>query len=248
MVQEKIRFWQENHTVSWEDTTLDNHLSITALNRFLLQAAINHAEHLGFGFTDTSKQDLSWVLLRINLQINRLPAWKEKFNVVTWPSRVKAITAFREFEVSGEKGEILCVATSEWSVINLKTRRPQRMSSLGNMINHLSDKVSLDSPFFKLDPKLEFEELFSVKVRYSDMDMNGHANAGKYFDWLSDAIYEVSGTNDVAFVSFNYFHECLLGDTLAVERSTDVSGFIRGVKTGEKKMAFWAKVELRDKG
>ncbi len=245
MTEGKKQFWQENHLVSWEDTTLDNHLSITALNRFLLQAAINHAEHLGFGFTDTSKHDLSWVLLRINLQINRLPLWKEKFDVVTWPSRVKVITAFREFEVLGEKGEILCVATSEWSVINLKTRRPQRMNSLGDINSYFSDKDSIDSPFFKLDPKLEFEELFSVKVRYSDIDMNSHANAGKYFDWLSDAIYEISGTNDVAFISFNYFHECLLGDTLAVERSTDVPGFIRGFKTDENKMAFWAKVQLR---
>jgi len=242
MEQEKKQFWQENHTVSWEDTTIDNHLSITALNRMLLQAAVNHAEHLGFGFTNTSKEDLSWVLLRINMKIDRLPAWKEKFSVVTWPSRVKAITAFREFEVTGTQGE-LCRATSEWSVINLKTRRPQRMSSIGNLINSISEKISLDTPFFKLDSKIEFEELFSVKVRYSDMDMNGHANAGKYFDWLSDAIYEVSGTNSMTFISFNYFHECLLGDTLRIEKSKDIPGYIRGFKTGENKMAFWAKVE-----
>ncbi len=245
MTKGKKQFWQENHTVSWEDTALDNHLSITAMNRFLLQAAVNHAEHLGFGFTDTSKQDLSWVLLHINLQINRLPAWKERFSVVTWPSRVKAITAFREFEIKGEQGEILCTATSEWSVINLKTRRPQRMSSLDNLINNVTDKVSLDMPFFKLDAKLAFEELFSVKVRYSDMDMNAHANAGKYFDWLSDAIYEISGTNDVAFISFNYLHECMLGDTLTIEKSKETPLFIRGRKTGENKMAFWAKIELK---
>jgi acyl-ACP thioesterase len=245
MGQEKKHFWKENNTVSWEDTTIDNHLSITALNRMMLQAAVNHAEHLGFGFTNTSKEDLSWVLLRINLKIDRLPAWKEKFEIVTWPSRVKAITAFREFEVKDGQGEMLCAATSEWSVINLKTRRPQRMSSLGNLANLFSGKVSIDVSFVKLDPKLEFEELFSVKVRYSDMDMNGHANAGKYFDWLSDAIYEVSGTNDIAFISFNYFHECLLGDTLTIEKSKGVPGFIRGFKTEENKMAFWAQVEMK---
>ncbi len=27
----------------------------------------------------------------------------------------------------------------------------------------------------------EFEKLFSVKVRYTGIDMNGHVNAGKYF-------------------------------------------------------------------
>ncbi len=245
MEQEKKRLWQENNEVSWEDTTIDNHLSINALDRMLLQAAINHAEHLGFGFTDTSKENLSWVLFRMNLQINRLPSWKEKYSVITWPSRVEAITAFREFEVVGEQGEMLCTATSEWSVINLKTRRPQRMSSLTNLYEHITEKISLDRPFPKLDPKLKFEDLFSVKVRYTDMDMNGHVNAGKYFVWLSDAIYEVFGTNDIAFISFNYFHECLLGDTISIEMSKENPGLIRGFKSNEGKMAFWAKVEMR---
>ncbi len=245
MEQEKKRLWQENNEVSWEDTTIDSHLSISALDRMLLQAAINHAEHLGFGFTDTSKENLSWVLFRMNLQINRLPLWKEKYSVITWPSRVKAITAFREFEVLGEQGEVLCNASSEWSVINLKTRRPQRMSSLTNLYGHLTEKISLDRPFPKLNPKLKFEDLFSVKVRYTDMDMNGHVNAGKYFVWLSDAIYEIFGTNDIAFISFNYFHECLLGDTISIEMSKEDPGLIRGFKSNEGKMAFWAKVEMR---
>ncbi len=245
MRQEKKRLWQENYEVSWEDTAIDKHLSISALDRILLQTAINHAEHLRFGFTDTSKENLSWVLFRMNLQINRLPLWKEKYKVITWPSRVKTITAFREFEVRGEHDEILCAATSEWSVINLKTRRPQRMSSLTNLHIHLTEKISLDRPFFKLNPKLNFEDLFTVKVRYTDMDMNSHVNAGKYFVWLSDAIYEIFGTNDIAFISFNYFHECLLGDTISIEKCKEDPGLIRGFKSNEGKMAFWAKVEMR---
>ncbi len=245
MTETKKRIWTETHTVSWEDTTIDNHLSITALDRDLLQAAVNHAEHLGFGFTNTSKEDLSWVLFRINIQINRLPSWKEAYRVTTWPSRVGALTAFREFEVTTPENETLAVATSEWSVINLKTRRPRRMNSLSHLFNHLTEKVSLNSPFFKLDPAIEFEELFSVTVRYSDMDMNGHANAGKYFDWLSDAIYQIYGSNRVAFISFNYFRECLLGDTVSIQKSTNPAGYIRGVSVKDNKTAFWAKVEIK---
>ena len=244
MTKEIIKVWHESHEVSWEDTTVDNHLSITALDRDLLQAAVNHAEHLGFGFTNTSKEDLSWVLFRINIQISRLPSWKENYTVITWPSRVGALTAFREFEVVDKEGTPLAAATSEWSVINLKTRRPRRMSSLPHLFDHLTERIVLDRPFFKLDPKTEFEELFSVTVRYSDLDMNGHANAGKYFEWLSDAIYEMYGSNRVSFISFNYFQECLAGDVVSVQKSKNRPGFIRGFKTGSGKPAFWAKVEM----
>ena len=246
MTQDKKKIWEEYHEVSWEDANIDNHLSLTALDRYLLQAAVNHAEHLGFGFSDTSKENLSWVLFRINMQINRFPAWKEKYSVLTWPSRVRALTAFREFEIRDEKYNLLGTATSEWSVINLKTRRPRRMSSLSHLYDYLTEKVSLEKPFFKLDPQLEFEELFSVTVRYSDMDMNGHANAGKYFDWLSDAIYEIYGNNAITFISFNYFQECLLGDTVSFQKSKGNTGYIRGVKDHENKTAFWAKVEMKD--
>ncbi len=245
MKEEIRKIWEETHTVSWEDTALDNHLSITALDRDLLQAAVNHAEHLGFGFSDTSKEDLSWVLFRINLQINRLPEWKEPYRVSTWPSRVGALTAFREFEVRGREDELLASATSEWSVINLKTRRPRRMRSLPHLYDHITEKTALNRPFLKLDPEIPFEELFSVTVRYSDMDMNGHANAGKYFDWLSDAVYEMYGNNNVAFISFNYFQECLLGDRVSIQKSSNGSSFVRGVKTGDNKTAFWAKVEMK---
>ena len=243
MTTEIKKIWTELHTVSWEETTVDNHLSITSLNRVMLQAAVDHAEHLGFGFTNTSKEDLSWVLFRINIQINRLPAWKEKYQLFTWPSRVGALTAFREFEIKDERGRLLVVATSEWSVINLKTRRPRRMSTLEHLYDHLTPRIPLSKPFFKLDPKIEFEELFSVKIRYSDLDMNGHANAGKYFDWLSDAVFEQYGHNRMAFISFNYFQECLLGDVVSIQRSTDDSGYIRGFKTQTGKTAFWAKVD-----
>ncbi len=244
-MEEIKKIWREAHEVTWEDTTVDNHLSITALDRYLLQAAVNHAEHLGFGFTNTSKEDLSWVLFRINLQINRLPSWKEKYTVITWPSRVGALTAFREFEIVDNVGTRLAAATSEWSVINLKTRRPRRMSTLPHLFDHLTERIVLDRPFFKLDSGLEFEELFSVTVRYSDLDMNGHANAGKYFDWLSDAIYEQYGSNSVSFISFNYFQECLAGDVVSVQKSISEPGFIRGFKTGSGKPAFWARVEMQ---
>lgn len=237
--------WQEDFAVDWESVSMDNRITLSALMRILLQGATNHAEAMGFGFTDTSKEDLSWVLLRINLKIDRLPSWQEKISVFTWPSQVKALTAFREFKMVGKDKEVLCQATSEWSVINLKTRRPQRMEGLQFIENRqVNDEPHLVYPFPRINPNMDFEELFSLKIHYSHMDMNGHANAVKYFDWLSDAVYEQFGTNDVSFVYFNYHHECLLGDKISIEKSTEEPGVIRGFKTGEGKMTFLSKVEM----
>ncbi|MBE0649270.1 MAG: hypothetical protein IH595_00365 [Bacteroidales bacterium] len=245
MEKKEKYIWQEDFIVDWESVSMDNRMTLSALMRILLQGATNHAEAMGFGFTDTSKEDLSWVLLRINLKIDRLPSWQEKISVFTWPSQVKALTAFREFKVVGKDKEVLCQATSEWSVINLKTRRPQRMEGLQFIENHHVNQPNLVFPFPKINPKMDFKEIFSLKIHYSHIDMNGHANAVKYFDWLSDAVYEQFGTNNVSFVFFNYYHECMLGENISIGKSTEEPGVIRGFKTGEDKMTFLAKVEMR---
>ncbi|MBN2638701.1 MAG: hypothetical protein JXR65_06395 [Bacteroidales bacterium] len=241
-MEERKAVWEEIFEVDWETVSMDNHISLTDLIKMMLKVAVNHAEHLGFGYTDTSKEDLSWVLLRINVQMKRLPSWKEKIKVSTWPSRVKTLTAFREFEIKDEEENVICQATSEWSVINLKTRRPQPVSSLKELYQPPKTREFLTRPFPMPDNSHPFEELFSQKVRYTDMDMNGHVNAGKYFDWFSDALYEVSGTNKVGFISFHYIRECRLGEKITIEKGTDNPMEIRGVKP-DGKLAFWACAE-----
>lgn len=232
--------------VSWEDVTLDNRLSITGLTRMMLQAAVSHSEHLGFGFSTTSKDQLSWVLFKFNLEINRMPAWKETIHLNTWPHKTKVITALRQFEVLDSRGAVLCTASSEWSIIHLVTRRPQRLDSIKGLSEHVSSRAVFTHPVERINPKVEFDELFQLKVHYTDMDMNGHANAGKYFDWLSDAVYEVYHSNDISFVQFSYHHECHLGDTISIQISEENPGLIRGFNLTQQQVSFLAKVEMRE--
>lgn len=241
-MERKKAVWEEIFKVDWEMVSLDNHISLTDLIKMMLKSAVNHAEHLGFGFTDTSKDDLSWVLLRINVQINRLPSWKEKIKIATWPSLVKTLTAFREFELTDEQEKLICQATSEWSVINLKTRRPQPVSRLKDLYQPPKIREFIVRPFHRPDNRHRFEELFKQKVHYTDMDMNGHVNAGKYFDWFSNALYEVTQTNRVDFISFHYKHECLLGETISIEQGIENPMEFRGLKP-DGKLAFWAYAE-----
>lgn len=241
-MKERKTVWSESFEIDWEMVSMDHQIKLTDLIKLMLKTAVNHAEHLGFGFTNTSKEDLSWVLLRMNIQIERFPEWKEKMVVVTWPSKVKTLTAFREFEVNDQNNQLICRVTSEWSVINLKTRRPQPISSLKDLYTPSENRDSLTRTFHKPNPNQSFKALFTQPVRYTDMDMNGHVNAGKYFDWFSDALYEVIKTNNVHFISFHYQRECYIGETLTLERGIERPLEIRGLKP-DGKPAFWASVE-----
>jgi len=237
--------WKEQFSINWDDISLDGKLTLTGLNILLQRAASQHAEHLGFGFTQTSVFNASWVLFRINLELIRMPKWQEEVVVETWPRVVKGLAAFRDFVVTTLDGEILCRATSEWFIIDLTSRRPQRIDKYVDIELYTSTRQAVSRELPTLIRDNNYETVFEVVPKYSDMDMNGHTNARKYFDWLTDAMYTDKGEQIISFVQMNYFSECILGEHLNIQKNISEKGKYRGQKTANDKTAFVALVEIK---
>jgi acyl-CoA thioesterase FadM len=239
------KLWSEHHLVSWDDTNLSGKLNLTGLNIMFQRAAVEHAEHLGFGYVEMSKENYSWVLIRINIQIHRLPVWREKVRLLTWPRSMQNLSAFREFELfSEQEDELLVTASSEWFLIDLDSRKPQRMEKMRRFEPFLTVRRAIDKTPARINRNQDFQDLFSITPRYSSMDMNGHTNARKYIDWLDDAIYKVYGERDISFLHMSYFHECRLDEELIIQSGEEGSGVIRGWKPEKDQVAFLAQVEF----
>ncbi len=243
MMKKKL-IWKEIHSVAWDDTSMNNSLYWADLNRMLQQAAVNHAEHLGFGFSDISKENISWVLFRLNIEIIRLPHWKENIEVTTWPSQVKTLSAFREFEMRTIDNNLLCNASSEWLIIDMKTRKPKRIDEFHKFDNLMTPKKTLSCNIPKYNAKGEFINLFTEEVRFSHMDMNGHMNAKHYFVWFADAFYMKFQQKNVSFLSMTYFNECLFGEKIVIQQSVNDPTVFRGLKLKDNKVAFLAKATI----
>lgn len=236
------RIWETKLQIAWDETSPTGKLSLTGLSLLLQRAAVEHAEHLGFGFSETSKDNVSWVLFRLNLEIKRLPKWQENVRVKTWPRAIEKISAFREFVLLSESGELLCYATSEWMIIDLTTRRPQKMDRFETLKHLNTPTKALDIPLPKLKSKCEFKSLFKVTNRYSDLDMNGHTNARKYFDWLTDAIHELHPKKEIFFLQMNYFTECHAGEEIDIQYCVEDKTTFQGLKLANGKIAFIAQL------
>lgn len=240
------KIWEKSVQITWDETSPSGGLSLTGLSLILQRAAVEHAEHLGFGFTETSKDNVSWVLFRLNLEIKRLPKWQENVVVQTWPRAIEKMSAFREFVLLSESGEVLCNATSEWMIIDLTTRRPQKMDRFKSL-EHLNNPTkSFEKQLPKLNSKCRFESIFEVTNRYSDLDMNGHTNARKYFDWLTDAIHELHSEKEISLLQMNYFSECNEGEEIDIQYCTEDNKTFRGLKLANDKVAFIAQVLFRE--
>ena len=94
---------------------------------YLQDAAAEHALILRIGVQDLHHRDLTWVLSRLRLTVERYAGVGETVVVRTWPSTRGSLSSYREFEVLDQAGEIVARATTAWVVLDLVRRRPVRL-------------------------------------------------------------------------------------------------------------------------
>jgi medium-chain acyl-[acyl-carrier-protein] hydrolase len=206
------------------ETGPDGKLNLFSLFDYLQDAASNHAVMLGYGKEDLIKNNNFWVLSRIYGEMLRMPEWGEKLTVKTWPRGTDKLFALRDFEVRGEKAELIALATSSWLIIDISTRRIQRpdytLSSYKNVklggnalprnANKLEAVISDGQPFNR----------FNVKV--SDLDVNLHTNNVRYLKWTVDSYnLDFVMNHFPVSVEINYLAESRYNDEIAVITASD---------------------------
>src|SRR5437016_4491547 len=85
--------WTERIQIRSYDVDATRRATILSLFRYFLEAAWNHAESLGFGFTKLGAQGKFWVLSRVRLEVMRFPAWGDQVILRTWPRGIQSAFA-----------------------------------------------------------------------------------------------------------------------------------------------------------
>ena len=174
----------------------DYTMRLSSLLRLLQEAAILHAEKIGFGDKAMAELGLGWVLYKLELEVSRYPGYREDVTVVTRLGGRKGFKAFRHFDVFCGV-EHLASAFSTWFALDLKTRKPVHFKgSLGRQL--FPD--GLDLPEAAVDewkPEKEVRSPGGIRIttRRSDIDTNGHVNNAIYADYLETALAFQEGSN-----------------------------------------------------
>ena len=167
----------------------DGRATLPTVCNFLQEAASMHAASLGFGKGDfaAAGESISWVLTRMVVKMNRYPAWGDEVTVETFPRGGRKIVAWRDFEVKDAKGGTLGVASSEWMIIDLATRK---IHAIPEKVFAANDPKNV--PVLGLEPfsKFRFPEGGSgvpplhFTAMKSQIDLNGHVNNVHYINWM----------------------------------------------------------------
>jgi medium-chain acyl-[acyl-carrier-protein] hydrolase len=210
--------WTESFRVRAYEVDATAKASVSAVANWLQEVAGNHATALGWAVDALQTQGRTWVLARLHLRLGRLPAWREDVRVSTWPAGVHRLFALREFRIEEQSGREIGVATTGWLLLDLTTRRPVRLPNALEDIARSTPERALADPFAKLVEVDNAEMAKTFEVRFSDLDMNRHANNVSVIAWTLEALpEEVVLGGSLAELEVEFRAEAVRGDHVVVQ-------------------------------
>jgi medium-chain acyl-[acyl-carrier-protein] hydrolase len=245
--------YQKEYSVRLSDVDFTEGLKLSSLFMYLQDIASDHADDIGYGFHILEGHyGLTWVLMRIKVEIIRNPKWNEKITIETWPQVPKKLEFQRDFLVQDQEGNTIIKAISTWALMDIKTRELRR-----------SDTVKVDYPPVRTERVMDFklgrikafgQTEFSYKkiIGYSDVDLNCHLNNTKYIDYIMDCFSLDSFRQyDVKGIEVNYINEALPGDTINlykdISQISENRVYIEGVNEKDQNVSFRALIEIEKK-
>lgn len=211
-----VGHFNKEFEVTIGNSDLFGRLKISELFNFMQESAAMHAKKLGVGMEEMLRKDITFVLVRVKIDINKMPSMGQKINIDTFPVGMNRRFFIRDFVISS-KGVELAKARTCWLVIDLKTRRPVRK----------------DNPVLKMAPALDGEKppevpqkpipngneikFNEIKIGYSLLDILSHVNNTRYIEWVEDYMgVDFFKCNKSYSITINFSSELKEGDRIKI--------------------------------
>ncbi len=163
-------------------------LTPASLCNYLQESAGLHARALGVSVEQLLKVGMTWFLWRLHLQVARFPTWAETIEVETWPAEMGRPYAVRDFRIRVGGAEI-GVATSAWLLMDVATKRPiRRVPEHIRAFHPDPPRRALSDSFHRLPGCEAGDSSCDLKVRRTDLDLNGHLNHVAAISALLEAV------------------------------------------------------------
>ncbi|KAK7280402.1 hypothetical protein RJT34_25466 [Clitoria ternatea] len=220
----------------------DKTATLESILNLLQETALNHvwmSGLLGDGFGATHgmvRNDLIWVVSRMQVLIDYYPIWGEVLEIDTWVGASGKNGMRRDWLIRSQAtGHIFARATSTWVMMNRKTRRLSKMPEEVRaevapwFIEKLAIKEDAPEKIVKLDKEAKYMNS-NLKPRRSDLDMNQHVNNVKYVRWMLETIPDqfLEG-HQLSGITLEYRRECGSSDIVQSLCEAEEEEIVNGV-------------------
>jgi len=250
---EAVTLFKKKYHVDLRDVDFKRELRLSTLFGYFQDIASDAAVNLGAGIDVLrSSYGVAWVLIRIRVDITRMPTWNEEIVIETWPLESKRLEFERDYIVKDSTGNIIIRAVSAWVIMDIKERKLKRPDSISLHYPTVIEERAIDCHLGKLKMNGPLETSYKRVIGYSDIDFNKHLNNSKYVDFLMDCFpMESHQKYTPERLEVNFVNEVLPGETICLY--TDMSKreanqvYIEGINENTEKTVFKAKVEIRQR-
>src|SRR5690625_2889301 len=249
---EPVTLFKEKYHVELSDVDFKKNLKLSILFNYFQDVASDAAANLGAGIDVLQKSHgLAWILMRIRVDITRLPQWNEEIMIETWPLEPKRLEFERDFLVKDQNGDVIIRAISSWVVMDLEERKLKRTESIGLTYPENIEDRAINGKLGSLRKHGPLETAYRRIIGYSDVDFNGHLNNSKYVDFLMDCFpIEDHMKSTVKSLEVNFVNEVLPGETIVLYKDTSKRDenlyYIEGMNENSSRTVFKAMAEVTE--
>lgn len=229
------------------DVDANDRLKVSTIFDFLQDAASNDAERLNLGYSEFVPKGLFWVLSWMKIECIKFPKFMDEVKVQTWGKKQYKLYSMRDYLLINAEQEIICRATSAWLLLDVKTMRPKILTELfpelimpdtGDALIDLPQKIKL--------PK-EIINVYASQIRYSDIDLNQHANNAKYIELMLDCFdQQFHKSHSMKSLTVSFSAESKFGDEInlgkGVLKDNPLTHYIEAKNLISGKTAFQAMI------
>lgn len=194
---------------------------------FYVEAAGEHARHLGIGEEDLMQKGCTWILSRLSSVIRDRVDVRLPLDIETSILRLSGLTSLRAIRASQE-GRLLSTTLSQWAVMGMESRRPVPIAEVvgEKRIDCLAegewDLPTLPRRVIPDDAALRAEG--EHEVLYSDLDFNRHFNSSAWISTALDALPLDQLSRQPRRLDLHFIREAVCGERLRVLHAATADG------------------------
>lgn len=206
--------YREVYQVPFYESDVNQNMKLPQLLSLALQISGKHS--LKLGVSDDvifNKYNLVWIITEYDIEIDRLPKYAETIEIETEAIAYNKLFCYRDFRIFGQDGQQIMTIHSTFVLMDFDTRKVHTVvDDIVKVYECEKIKKIIRGPrYSQLDNPTET----LYHVRFFDLDMNGHVNNSKYFEWL----YEVM---ELDFLSQHVPHRIHLKYIKEIHYGTDI--------------------------
>jgi acyl-ACP thioesterase len=240
--------WESSTKIRAFDVDADNRLKVSTVFDYYQDAASLHADNLKVGYDDLIPKGYFWVLSWAKFEFNDYPKFKDEVKIQTWGKKQFKLYSLRDFMLHSSDDQLLCKGTTAWLLLDAKTLRPKILTQLFPDVMMLEEKNALTDLPQKFPSIPRTEIVYSKQIKYSDIDLNKHANNAKYVELIQDCYnQEFHSLHRMNSLTISFISETKYGDTVEVSKNIPANDkqphFIEAKNLDTGKSVFQAMIE-----